>query len=495
MAATRGKGYTTLGAPDRYSKKRSLASSAREGLGLWVVWSASDEAIGQCIQVFPGQVCSLGRNPDSDCCISDGSVSFCHLTIERNDAGGRFIYQVTDCGSTNGTLRNGRELLGTTPLDRGDVLRLGTTLLVYDVGRKNSHEPKSSLVGLSEKLSLVRDSLSIFATYSHPIHVCGESGVGKELVAQDIHTMSGRTGDLVAVNMATVDANLAESQLFGHVKGAFTGADKSHSGLFHQANKGTLFLDEIADATPEVQAKLLRVLETGDINRLGSTTVERVDVRIVSATHHNLSERVAQGLFREDLYWRLVHTRIEVPSLRTRRLDIVPLVEHFLALEGAPTLVYLLDKDPGVAWSIAALIEPILLNNWPGNVRQLRAEVQRLAVALDLGDEIPEPISVFSRDIVQRERDAAPVIAPSNAAHNPDSTQIKSTTPSVLDSATCAAWLKNADDLLVAVKETSDGNVSLFARLLAPVLGKNPEAIRKKINRRLGLRGLEKLRE
>ena len=174
------------------------------------------------------------------------------------------------------------------------------------------------------------------------VHVRGESGTGKELVARAIHRYSRRAaGPFVAVNMASLSPTLAESELFGHVRGAFTGAEQSRKGLLEQAGGGTIFLDEVADIPMALQVKLLRVLEFGEIVPVGGEQAVKSDFRMISATHQNLQQRVAEGKFRHDLYFRLITFEIELPPLRQRREDIGPLAEHFLDV--------LADRNPGPA--------------------------------------------------------------------------------------------------------------------------------------------------
>jgi two-component system nitrogen regulation response regulator NtrX len=206
-----------------------------------------------------------------------------------------------------------------------------------------------------------------------PVLVLGPSGSGKELVARALHFDGDRaTGPFVATNAATLPVNLAEDELFGHVKGAFTGADRERTGCLEQADNGTLFLDEIADLDPAIQAKLLRVLENGTFTRLGSTTPVKADVRFVCATHRNLEELVRQGKFREDLWYRISAFMLRVPSLQERPDDIPLLADYFLAIVCA---------DMGIIkkFSLPAL-QALTRREYPGNVRELKHVVARLAV-------------------------------------------------------------------------------------------------------------------
>jgi DNA-binding NtrC family response regulator len=211
--------------------------------------------------------------------------------------------------------------------------------------------------------------------------IAGESGTGKELAARAVHAASRRTaGPFVALNCSALPAELIESEMFGHVRGAFTGAERDREGLFHAARGGTLFLDEVGDLAPAAQPRLLRVLEQRTITRVGSTREEEVDARIIAATNQPLDTLVAEGGFREDLLYRLRVITLSMPPLRERRGDIIPLAVHFIAEFG---------KRHG--WPVTGLTEAarrsLLAHDWPGNVRELRNAIER-AVVLVEGDTV-----------------------------------------------------------------------------------------------------------
>ncbi|NOY90615.1 MAG: sigma-54-dependent Fis family transcriptional regulator [Deltaproteobacteria bacterium] len=219
-----------------------------------------------------------------------------------------------------------------------------------------------------------------FAASDAPVAVMGETGTGKEVVARMLHLNSARSGGpFIAVNVAALPAELLETELFGHGKGAFTGAISARRGLFETAHEGTLFLDEIGEMPPALQAKLLRVLQDGELRRVGEDQAFAVDVRVVSATHRDLARRVAEGLFREDLYYRLKVLTLDVPPLRERVEDVLPLAEHFL----------LREKTHATQFSARAR-ERLLAYAWPGNVRELENVVKHGA-ALAVGDQVDEP--------------------------------------------------------------------------------------------------------
>ena len=229
-------------------------------------------------------------------------------------------------------------------------------------------------IGQSEPMRKVVERIASFAQVPAPVLLTGETGTGKDIVAQSIHYEGQRRdGPFVAVNCASIPESLIEAELFGHERGAFTGAHRQHVGCFEQADGGTLFLDEIADATPAVQVKLLRVLEDGCIRRVGGAEVLRVDVRIVAATNRDPIEEVSRGRFREDLYYRLNVLRISLPPLRDRREDIPLLAHHFLQ-EACRQLGKQIEAiSPTVLRRLAAC-------TWPGNIRELRSTIERAVV-------------------------------------------------------------------------------------------------------------------
>jgi DNA-binding NtrC family response regulator len=221
--------------------------------------------------------------------------------------------------------------------------------------------------------------------------VVGESGTGKELVARAIHTHSPRAnGPFVAVNCTALTESLLESELFGHAKGAFTGAVASKRGIFEEAQGGTVFLDEIGDVAAKMQAQLLRVLQEGEIRRVGGTEAIKVDVRVVAATNRELEDEVKAGRFREDLYFRINVVSIRLPPLRERPSDIALLVDHFLAKYAARER----RSDAGVAPQAMALLQRYA---WPGNVRELENVIERaLALSKDgviLPSDLPPEIA------------------------------------------------------------------------------------------------------
>ena len=233
------------------------------------------------------------------------------------------------------------------------------------------------IVGDSPELAAAKEMARRVAPTRSTILVTGETGTGKELIAGLVHALSPRASRaFVKVNCAALPETLLESELFGHERGAFTGADRTRIGRFEQADGGTLFLDEVGDMSPATQAKTLRVLQDGEFNRLGGTRALRSDVRIVAATNRELEDAIQSGDFREDLYFRLNVIRIHLPPLRERPLDVEALAAHFLAEFGREL------GRPRTGFSPEAM-ERILSHSWPGNVRELRNAVERAVLLSD----------------------------------------------------------------------------------------------------------------
>ncbi|HIE5096167.1 TPA: sigma-54 interaction domain-containing protein [Stenotrophomonas maltophilia] len=240
-----------------------------------------------------------------------------------------------------------------------------------------------ALIGESPALHAVRTVLHKFAPVELPVLVTGETGTGKELAAHALHALSGRAGKpFFAVNCGAIPANLVQSELFGHERGSFTGADKRQIGVFESAHGGTVFLDEVGDLPPEAQTTLLRVLQEGTFERVGSSQPLRADVRVLAATHVELEHAVAQGRFRSDLYYRLNVLRVPMPPLRERGADVQLLAEHFLGCFRRRHSVRARGFSP-------AALQAMRRFDWPGNVRELLNRVQRAAIVAE-GELISE---------------------------------------------------------------------------------------------------------
>jgi DNA-binding NtrC family response regulator len=230
------------------------------------------------------------------------------------------------------------------------------------------------IIGSSPPMVALRERMARVAPTDATVLIVGETGSGKELVARALHDMSSRArGAFIAVNCAGFSENLLESELFGHERGAFTGADRARQGVFEAADGGTLFLDEAGEMSLGLQAKLLRVLMSGDLTRVGSTTPVRVDVRLLAATHRDLQEMVREGTFREDLYYRLAVVPLEVPPLRARAGDLPELVRHLLG-----TVAVDLKLPPRTLSDEAMTV--LTAYQFPGNVRELRNLLERATI-------------------------------------------------------------------------------------------------------------------
>ncbi|MEX2273439.1 MAG: sigma-54 dependent transcriptional regulator [Vicinamibacterales bacterium] len=249
---------------------------------------------------------------------------------------------------------------------------------------KRAVEVRHQMVGESAGMQAVMAQVGRAAPSNATVLILGESGVGKELVARAIHRNSNRARErFVQVNCAAIPEELIESELFGHEKGSFTGATEKQIGKFEQADKGTIFLDEVADMSAKTQAKVLRVLQEGEVERLGSARTIKVDVRVIAATNKDLEEEIAQNRFREDLYYRLKVIPISVPPLRERPEDISLLVRHFSDL-------FSRDNNRKPAKFTPAAMDMLQNHRWKGNVRELRNTVERLII-MSPGDSVDVP--------------------------------------------------------------------------------------------------------
>lgn len=265
--------------------------------------------------------------------------------------------------------------------------------VVKKTASKSKHESSNGFIASSQALSKIIAITDKAAKTDATVLLLGESGVGKEVFAKYVHENSQRVKKaFVAINMAAIPDNLIESELFGYEKGAFTDATEAKAGHFENANGGTLFLDEIAEMPYGVQAKLLRALQEKEIRRLGSSKSIKIDIRIISATNANLMEKIKNGEFREDLYYRLNTIPLNIPPLRERKEEILPIAENIL--EQSCSEYGFCEKR----FSEEAK-EQLMLYSWPGNIRELISVVQRAAILSD-GDEItPENLFLESRGL------------------------------------------------------------------------------------------------
>ncbi|MCL4873964.1 sigma-54 dependent transcriptional regulator [bacterium] len=336
---------------------------------------------------------------------------------------------------------------------RIEVLSLKRSLLMGDL---ENEEAFSSIITVNKKMRAIFQYVEVIAATQQPVLITGETGVGKELFARAVHDISGRKGEFVAVNVAGLDDTMFSDTLFGHKKGAYTGADEAREGLIAHAAGGTLFLDEIGDTNESSQVKLLRLLQEQKYYPLGSDVPKKSDVRIVVATNHDFRKLIAEGGFRKDLYYRLRAHQVHIPPLRERQEDIPVLLNHFLA-EAADAMK---KKKPTPPPELATLMSTY---HFPGNVRELQAMVYD-AVARHKGGVLS--MESF-RDIIGRERTAA---APQ-----------KELKPGPPVSAENFPTLKESEDVLIArALELSHGNQGIAANLL----GITRQALNKRLKRK-----------
>jgi len=364
---------------------------------------APEDAAARTLPLKPGSL-TMGSGPDCDLCIQGPFISRRHATLTVDPSG---LCRVTDNGSKNGVFVN-QVRVREAWLSVGDRLRLGDAEFL--LAAQGGAQTPVQLVGQSPAMEELRQRIARIAPFDAPVLIRGESGSGKDVAAQCLHRSSGRRGLFVAFNAAALSGTLAESELFGHVRGAFTGATEDKPGLLRHAQGGTLFIDEIGDMPLPLQTKLLRVVESRMVQPVGSATDLPVDTRFVFATHRDLAQEVTQGRFRQDLYYRINTLELHLPALRQRREDIGLLARYFLA-----------RFDPGLSLSSEALAALKELP-WPGNVRELHNVVLRSAMEagaqvlrggvidrgdLRLGARLPTPDLELTRpgSLASRERE------------------------------------------------------------------------------------------
>ena len=369
------------------------ATSARLRRCRLEVVSGADAGLVRDIEAA---VIRIGARRGNDVQLTDSKVSGLHCEIRLDDRG----YRLRDLDSTNGTYVSGLRI-NDVYIQPGTQIALGGTRIKFEpLGETVEIELADtdrfgSMIGRSVKMRELFARLGKLARTDTTVLVTGETGAGKELVAEALHDYSPRAkGAFVVLDCGSIPPNLIESELFGHERGAFTGATSSYAGAFERAHGGTVFLDEIGELPLAMQPKLLRVLERKEVRRVGGSKTLEVDIRVVAATNRDLGVEVNRGRFREDLYYRLAVARVHVPPLRDRKDDLPLLIEHILA-----------NTPGGEAAQIAQeTIDLMTKHDWPGNVRELRNVIER-AVLLS---ETPE-----TQDALRRTPAAAPRPEPS----------------------------------------------------------------------------------
>ena len=329
---------------------------------------------------FDRRLVYIGSSPECAFPIDDPTVSRSHCKLEVDHRG----FRLRDLGSKNGCFTGGLRVVDAYLPSDGATITLGDSELRFQPSAETVDVELSrqsrfgDIIGESLQMREIFAMLARVAPTDVTVLVDGESGTGKELVAEALHSHSRRANKpFVIFDCSAVAENLIESELFGHVKGAFTGATSSRVGAFHAANGGTLFLDEIAELQPDLQPKLLRALEKGEVKPVGSNAHVNADVRIIAATNRSLESEVRKGTFREDLYYRLAVVGVHLPPLRERPEDIPLLVKHFLdKMERAGTF------RAQVSYETMAKLQR---HAWPGNVRELRNFIERASVLSESG--------------------------------------------------------------------------------------------------------------
>jgi two-component system, NtrC family, response regulator HydG len=350
------------------AEKRRVPAGARIAYRVSVIEGPDQGAVLDIDGSEPSRIL-VGKSPACQLRLNDPQVSRRQIALEIEAR----RLRITDLGSTNGTFVDGVSVLD-GHLNGGELVRIGSSALRIDAWTPERAAEISTatrfgrLVGASPSMRRLYPLCERLAASNVTVIVEGETGTGKEVLAESLHEQSPRAAEpFVVFDCTAVPPNLLESALFGHEKGAFTGAVAAHRGVFEEAHGGTLLIDEIGDLDLPLQPKLLRVLERGEIRRIGGSRPLAVDVRVIAATRRNLDQEVQAGRFRDDLFFRLAVARIELPALRDRAGDIALLAEHFWRALGG---------DPGgISYEALRRFEDY---RWPGNVRELHNAVARL---------------------------------------------------------------------------------------------------------------------
>jgi transcriptional regulator with PAS, ATPase and Fis domain len=427
---------------------------------------------------------TLGRLPESGVVLDDPAVSRRHAVIRAREGGGHVI---ADLGSANGTLLDDRRVEIPTPRRDGDRVRIAGYTLLYRAETAPAEQPRDQetddrtvyehaterpqLLGTSRAMAPIFDLIDQAARSPIPVLIEGETGTGKELVARAIHRASARSsGPFVAINCAAIAENILESELFGHRRGAFTGATQDKKGLFEAANGGSIFLDEIGEMPLPMQPKLLRVLQEGEIAPVGETRARPVDVRVISATNRDLLSQTEDGSFRTDLYYRLAAFPIRIPPLRDRREDIPLIAERLLAAASH-------RHQKRFSGLTSQALELLMRFDWPGNVRELQNELERGAAIAHDGEALG--VMHLSERVRAGTGSSAPPTDPGRSASGSAATTQTMEATGPLRNARAAFESKYITQVLAE----QGGNVTRAAR----VLGLSRYALQKKI-KEYGLR-------
>jgi DNA-binding NtrC family response regulator len=346
-----------------------MPSPVHQKVQRWMLRVVDGPDEGKQHVLLDGQVVAIGSSPDNEMRLTDPTVSRYHAEVRMTSRGAH----VRDLGSCNG-VKVGTVVVHDVVAPAGTRLRLGRTELLIDTAgsyarrRADTPVPVPGLIAVSRAMRDVVATVHQLAPSDLSVLLQGETGTGKEVVARAIHELSPRRGKpFVVVDCASLPANLITSELFGHERGAFTGAEARRVGAFERADGGTLFLDEIGELAPEVQPVLLGALERRRFRRVGGSTEVEVDVRVIAATHRDLREDVNRATFRADLYFRLAVGRVTIPPLRERGEDLLPLASHFVRQITGSDQPLPFDEH---------MMESLHRHRWTGNVRELRNVVE-----------------------------------------------------------------------------------------------------------------------
>ncbi len=364
---------SSLGRTANEKSDQTLQIKRRTESGPWTVEVGTASTTKRSL-LRKGQRLVIGTARDCDIQVEDPRVSSHHCALDTTGD----VLLVVDLDSRNGLyIGNARvrsAQLETTSL--AFVVGQTTVVIRCGSGRDSDRcvEQIPGMVGNSEPMLRVAAAIRKHATQRAPVLLVGESGVGKDVAARALHVLSGRVGEYQPINVATIPETLADSELFGHTKGAFTGAIANRNGAFVSANRGTILLDEIGELPLPIQAKLLRIVEDGTVRPVGGSRCFSVDVRIISATWVPLMERVHQGRFRFDLLQRLATVVIDIPPLRNRKSDIPALVSNWARAK---------ESELGPRIFTSAAIARLVSYDWPGNVRELAAVLYRACIGCE----------------------------------------------------------------------------------------------------------------
>ena len=424
-----------------------------------VVLFASGKPTCAWLPLASGQL-ELGRAALMAAGVDDLSVSRSHAQIVCD--GPRWV--IRDLGSRNGTFVGGARITELVT-ESTPVVRLGRAITMAVRDGRGFAEALAGLEGtpiVGATLRVVNDAIAQSARLGPTLHIRGESGAGKELAARHFHASGPRSGGpFVAVNCAAIPEGVAERLLFGAVRGAYSGADVSVDGYLQAADKGTLFLDEVAELDRSVQAKLLRVIETRQVTALGASRSRSVEVGLCSATHRDLRAAVAEGVFREDLYFRLGRPAVLVPPVRERREEIAFLA--FRALGAAAS------AEGRALGAEATFIEALLLRHWPGNVRELNAEVAlsaRRALAAGRAELSHDDLASEAGRAILPVAPVAPAAPVAPVAQAAPVTQAAPAAPEAVGASARSPSARPTQAEIAAALEAHQGNVSAAARAL-----------------------------